>query len=266
MKRHYIHYIRREVRLSDSEPDSTLWFADEQQQQDAGFEQPVYHITCAISGPAAKIEAGDTIWLIGRLYSPWGKLPPSLDARIEVGSVEIKGDNENPTGYRYLAASGSRWFPLADVSDVLETLKTIRRDGKTQALRKNPQQPFGQVLQRIRELESAEPLFSWERALDKNGFDFVSYRLVDGNKKAFEKVESIVSAGGAVFWDRWSFPRRLAERRETVSSEAINKYVENQIGRANTVWGIDSPLYGQKGSYSAIEISLAEALEKYRSV
>jgi hypothetical protein len=264
MESHYIHYIRRQVKLSNSDSDSTLWLAEERQA--AGFEQPEYHITRAINGAAAEIEAGDIIWLVSQLYSPWGKLPPALDARIKVkSSVEIRDNDGNPSGFRYIAANGSRWFPLRDVSGVLDTLKTIRRDGETQPLRKNSRQPIGQVLQRLRKLESAAPLLAWEQTVDKDGFDFVSYRLIDGNKRAFEKVRSITGAGGAVFWDRWSLPRRLTERQNTVSGPAIQKYVEDQIKQAKIVWGIDSPLYGQEGSYSLIEMSLAKKLKKYSS-
>ena len=265
MKRHYIHFIRRQVKLRYALTDSKSWFAEEQAQT-SGFERPQYHITRAINGPAAEIEAGDTIWLISQLYSPWGKLPPALDARVDVKNrVKIKDVNGNLKGFRYKAASTSHWFPLANVSDVLNSLNTVQRNGKTEPLRKNSHQPIGQALQRIRKLESGEPLLAWERTLDKNGFDFVSYRLLDGNKAAFEKVSTIVNGGGAVFWDRWSLPRRLAERREILSDEALQKYIESQIKQAKIVWGINTPLYGQEGSYSATEMLLAKALKIYRS-
>ena len=90
MSNHFIHFNRRQVWVRDTKDDLNLWFAKEQ-NSDAGFERPQYHITRATYGPAKEIRPGDTIWLIGQLYSPWGKLPPALDARIDVANcVQIK--------------------------------------------------------------------------------------------------------------------------------------------------------------------------------
>jgi len=265
MKNHFIHFNRRQVRLLYSNRDFELWFA-EAQSPVAGFERPQYHITRAVNGPAAEVNEGDTIWLIGQLYSPWGKLPPAIDARIDVSTrLELKDDGGNLSGYRYQAAPTSRWFPLADVSTVLDSLKTQRRNGEAEPLRKKPEQPIGQLLQRIRKLESGKPLLFWENTLDENSFDFVSYRIFDGTRAAFVKVKSIVDAGGAVFWDRWSLPRRLAERREFLSDTALEKYIEEQIKRAKVMWAINSPLYGKDGTYSAREMLLGQKLGTYRS-
>lgn len=264
MNKHFIHFNRRQVRLLNLNRNDKLWFAEKQSPL-AGFERPQYHITRAVNGPAAEINEGDTIWLIGQLYSPWGKLPPAVDARIDVGErLELKDNNGNLAGFRYEAAPASRWFPLADVSTALDSLRTRRQDGKAEPLRKKPAQPIGQLLQRIRKLESGEPLIDWENALDENSFDFVSYRILDGTRAAFEKVKSLVDAGKAVFWDRWSLPRRLAERREFLSDEALEKYIEEQLKRAKIVWAINSPLYGKEESYSAREMLLGQKLGTYR--
>ena len=115
-------------------------------------------------------------------------------------------------------------------------------------------------------MESAEPLLDWQRKLDEDGFDFISYRILDGTKSAFQKVKSLIKDGSIVFWDRWSLPRRLAERREIVSDKALQKYIEKQIENAKVVWAINSPLYGQVGSYSADEMLLAKKLGTYHLV
>ena len=100
-------------------------------------------------------------------------------------------------------------------------------------------------------LVSSEPLLLWEQALEAQAFHFVSYRLQDGTRSAFDKVQALVAEGVPVFWDRWSLPRRLAERREVLHDTVLNQYIAGEITRAAVVWGIDSPLYDEEGSYSA---------------
>jgi hypothetical protein len=277
MGKHFIHFNRRQVRMVIPGHHTDPWFA-EAQSTSGGFYRPKYHITRATSGPTAQVEPGDTIWLIGQLYSPWGNLPPAIDARIDVaqrtewhgesahgqGSPQRAGENP-PCGFRFQAAQSSRWFCLADVSAVLPCLQTQRSDGRIAPLHKKPEQPIGHALRRMRRLVSGEPLLLWEQALEAQAFHFVSYRLRDGTRSAFDKVKALVAEGVPLFWDHWSLPRRLAERREVLEDTALNTHIKGEIARAAVVWGIDSPLYHEAGSYSARERELVRRLGTFRA-
>jgi hypothetical protein len=264
MQRHFIHYIRRQVRLVYSKGEPSPWFA-EMQADVAGLQGPKYHVTRSISGAAVEVEACDIIWLIGQLYSPWGHLPPAIDARIDVAvKSEIRDQRGHLRGYRFQAAETSPWFPLADATELLGVLETQDRKGRISPLREQANRQIGQFLQRMRRLNSGDPLVKWESELKMRGFEFVSYRVCDGTHAAFNKVKSIVDTGRSVFWDRWSLPRRLAERREKLQDPALEAQLHEQIRQAAIVWGIESPLYGQENSYSHREMTLAKTLGKFR--
>lgn len=236
------------------------WFS-ELQPEPAGFARPEYHVTRAANGPAAAVRPGDSIWLVAQLYTPWGKLPAALDARIDVSTV---GPRHRGSGFRYAAAEGSRWFPLADVAGVLVRLESLRLDGTTQPVVKDLSRPIGRYLQRMRCLTSAAPLRVWEEQLSSSGVHFISYRIADGTRAAFQLAHELSGAGVPFFWDRWSLPRRLAERREVVGESALDGRIEDYIRRAEVVWGVETPLYRQSGSYAERERQLASNLGTYR--
>ena len=231
MGNNFIHFNRREARLQFPDKPDDPWFA-ELQPDVAGFEIPKYHVTRANDGPAAEVKPGDTIWLIGQLYAPWGKLPAALDARIEVASCR-PGRNQN--GFRYSALPSSRWFPLADATAVLSTLHSCRSDGSIHPVIKDANRPAGQFLRRMRRLASAAPLRRWEAELDAKGFDFISYRICDGTRAASEKAQALIAQGIPVFWDRWSLPRRLAERREARQQSARVSILACEVRRNRRV-------------------------------
>jgi hypothetical protein len=220
---HFIHYIRRRVRFSYTQKKPSFWFAEVQSNK-AGLDRPRYHITRSKIGVASEIKSGDIIWLIAQLYSLSGSLPPAVDARIDVEcSSMIRGKGGHSIGYRFQAAETSRWFPLADASNVLSTLKTHDSSDGISSLWPEPNKPIGYSLQRIRRLASGEPLINWQTEIDQPSFEFISYRVCDGTSSAFEKVKSCVVEGRSIFWDRWSLPRRLAERREKIDDPALEK-------------------------------------------
>jgi hypothetical protein len=70
--------------------------------------KPSYHITRQREGAATRIQAGDVLWLIGQIFSPWGTLAPGLDAKINVDSVRRGRNGET----KFIAGRGSAWFPL----------------------------------------------------------------------------------------------------------------------------------------------------------
>lgn len=258
----FIHYLPRKVRILSPAKPGTAWYVDLQKPV-SGFERPQYHVTRAASGPAAKIRPGDTIWIISQLYSRWGVLPPAVDARMEVASVCTLRKGGEITGYRYNAAGRSRWFPLADATVEMQALKTVNSKGQINELWPAPHLPIGCYLQQPRKLMTGERLGRWEKQLDDRGFDFVSYRLRDGTPAAFKAVQALVSAGQCVWWDRWSLPRGLAERREHVADGHLQSYLVGQLSRAKKVWGIDSPYYDEPGSYSCLEKQHASQLGKF---
>lgn len=257
---HFVHYLRREVVQVAYDNPSDPWFA-ENQPDDQGLATPAFHVTRCTQGPAVRVAIGDTIWLFAQLFSPWGKLPPALDARIEVTAIARPG---NANGFRFKAGPESTWFPLSDASKTLSSLRTITADGATTSLLSSAMQPVGRALQSIRELDNEKVVLRSASKLAVAKVDFVSYRLLDGTRDAFMKVRQLVQDGRAVFWDRWSLPRRLAERREFLKDRALDDHIRNQIEAASVVWGIATPLYGADNSYSEKELSLASDLKKLR--
>ncbi len=263
MQNHFIHYYQRCVRVKFPHNIEHPWFA-EVQASDEGFSTPKFHATRSTKGPAVHVRPGDTIWLVSQLYSPWGNLSPALDARIDVADSEVK--NYGGGGFRYRAAISSQWFPLLDCSDLLLELQTTAKNGQLHPLLKNPIQPIGYSLQSIRQLASGELLQAWERELLSKDVHFISYRIKDGTQDAFRKAKSLICEGVPFFWDRWSLPRRLAERREIVSDEKLDLYIKAIIESSALVWGIETPEYAANGSYSLMERNFAMELGKYQPV
>lgn len=261
MPNHFIHYLSRKIYLHYPEDANDPWFAEFQNPED-GFDKPMYHTTKRQTGVFKEIQNGDTIWLISQLYSPWGVLSPALDAKIDV--CEITKDKDGRT--RFKAAETSSWFPLADVSTIISKLQTVTGTGKRNLLVSHSAKPIGFYLQNIRKLYSADELINWANYLEKKELNFISYRIKDGTKKAFEQVKLLMSQQKVVFWDRWSLPRRLAERRENVCDSVFESYLENTIKESNIVYGIETPLYGEKGTYSEKEKQIASLSAKYRVI
>lgn len=260
MGRSFIHFNRRDVKLRFPSDPNDPWYSEFQRPSD-GFDRPRYHVTRAVHGPASQVERGDTVWLVGQLYTPWGEiLPATLDARIDVADIGLP---ENGVGYRYTAASSSRWFPLARSTECLQHLETAKGRSTKNKIWENPSRPIGHYLQRMRVLKNDDYLRMWETALESKSLHFVSYRIRDGSYAAFELVKDLLSRDVAIFWDRWSLPRRLAERREAVGDEPLNEAIMSAIHSVEAVWGVESPLYGAKNSYSLRERALALALGKY---
>jgi hypothetical protein len=253
--KHFVHYLKREIK-GWSKKDN-LFYADAQ-APDAGFDRPMFHATRGKSGPLLNIEIGSVIWLFSTLKSPWGKLPPSLDAKFIVSGIE---DTEK--GKRFHAHEDSKWFPLSDATHILQRLSTIDRNGKENALWTNTNQPIGYFTQSIRQLNSGELLDGYSNKLLKSEMDFISYRIMDGTEQAFMKAADLTSTGGNVFWDRYCLPRRLSERREFVSNEKLDEYLLKKIRTASRVFGIESEKYYEQGSYASKEAALAKELNKY---
>ena len=263
MGSHFIHYNRRDVRLRFPSDPRDPWFSELQGESD-GFDRPRYHVTRAVDGPAASVEAGDTIWLVGQLYAPWGDhLPATLDARIEVADVRPRTGG---SGYRFSAAETSRWFPLAECTAQLYALETVSASEGVSLLWKDHARPIGHYLRRMRKLSSSQGLQQWEAGLQARPLHFISYRIRDGSQPAFDCAQRLFKQGARVFLDRWCLPRRLAERREAVGDAPLDNTLLESIREAEVVWGVESPLYAAPGSYTARERDLARSLNKYRSV
>lgn len=261
MKQHFIHYLPRRVVAKLPTQPSAPWFA-EARALATGFARPTYHVTRSQHGPTASVRPGDVIWIVSQLASPWGTLPPAIDARINVGRVEISADGRR----RFTAARSSAWFPLYDATRLIAELETIDASDKRTRLRPDPAIPIGQVLQSMRKLADATPLIRNLEKLATNPLNFISYRISDGTFDAFRKAAQLMRQGQSVYWDRWCLPRRLAERRELVSIPALNRHLMTKLKNSQIVWGIESPLYAEPTSYSAKERTRAIALGTYKRV
>ncbi|MBF8753631.1 hypothetical protein IRZ57_00410 [Pseudomonas guariconensis] len=202
------------------------------------------------------------MWIVGQIFSPWGVLAPGIDASIEVGRVEEMDEGK----LRFVASEQSHWYALSDISRVLPLLRTVTAAGGSNPMCRNDVTTVGQYLQSIRQLESAEPLQMHVEELRRQPLNFISYRICDGTRAAFEKTKALMSTRQPVFWDRWCLPRRLAERRELVSNESLDRHLMKQIASAGVVWGIESPAYSAPGSYSEKEKHRAMQLGIYQPV
>lgn len=258
---HFAHYIRRTISLSPGGVDNALPYV-ENQTDDQGFERPLYHSVPKSSGAASRAKEGDTFWLFSQLRTPWGELLPSLDARIVVKSITKTGLGAS-TRTRFAATETSEWFPIFDASALLSTLLSQNAIGKCQPVLSPKASTVGQALRFPREISNAEEIIAHCNSLKSTPMDFVSYRMVDGTRAAFQLVRSLTKEGKSVFWDRWSLPRRMSERGERLSNLALDRRIQQAIFASRRVWGVESPGYAVKGSYSLLEKALATELRKF---
>ena len=261
MAKHYIHYFKRRIKTRVSKKEEDAFWA-QPQDEDAGFDQPEFHTTRRGTGPASEIVEGDVIWLISLIESPWGKTRASLDGKVIVGKVE-KPESES---VKFHADQGSKWYNLNDIENHLALLKSTDSKGRIKDLVPPGATGIGLYLQSIRRLANPEILIERANELDQTPFDFISYRIKDGTKPAFMKVQELLANNKLVFWDRYGLPRRLSERKEQVDTGKLDAHLMNKIAEASTVWGIESPLYKEKDSYSEKEYNMAVQLDKYEKV
>jgi len=265
MASEYIHYIKRQVVTRYPKDPLDPWFA-ELQAYENGIDTPIFHVTSSVSWPATVIKEGDTIWLVSKLDSPWGALPPSIDAKIIIKSINTTQNADGKSKTRYQASSESRWFPLTSATDFLAGLSILSKSGKSSKPYCAKKNNVGQAFQSIKQIESPTSINEWAAEIQAVDFDFISYRIADGTKAAFFLAHALMDKGRSVFWDRWSLPRRLAERRELVSDQTLDWFLIKQIGKSRIVWGVESSKYNEAGSYSAKEKAIAMKLNKYQPV
>jgi len=261
----YIHYVKRRIVTRYPKDIASPWYSELQTYSD-GFNNPCFHVTRLKSWPVKNIEVGDVIWLVGQLSSPWGKLPPSIDAKIKVASVESVRENEEIVKYKFLAQTDSRWLPLNDATELFGNLQTVSKAGKISTPCNIRASNIGQAFQSIKKIANSSLIDDYVSHIESLTYDFISYRIADGTRMAFEKSSSLMNSGKSVFWDRWSLPRRLAERRELVEDLMLDKLLLQKINDSSIVWGVESPRYNEVGSYSSKEKILAVKLKKYRSI
>lgn len=259
----YIHYVKRTILSRNPKDINSPWFS-ELQKYDHGFDKPVYHVTRSNSWPANIVKPGDTIWLVSQISSPWGKLPPSIDASIFVKSVDKIFDERGKIKFRFNAGNDSKWFPLADAAKIIEKLAVVSKNNKITKPYSQKMDNLGQAFQSMRKIHSLDIIRQWAQEVSERDLHFISYRVVDGTQMAFIKIDSLLKKDLCVFWDRWSLPRRLAERRELVSDKSLDLILTQNIQKAQVVWGIESPKYSETGSYSAKEKMFASSLGKYK--
>lgn len=268
---HFAHYLPRRV-VSYSAKAQQFLMAQAQEPGD-GFDRPQYHVTRQRTGPATRIQPGDTIWLFSTLSSPWGTLPPSLDAQIIVERRE-----ELPDGtLKFHAAEGSQWFLLANATDCIKQLTTKNTRGEVSPLLppSEAEIKLGNYLQSARLLVDVAPLAAYSTYVLNGKYSFISYRLKDGMKGAFEHADRLLRTPQTgqkhpevLFWDRYCLPRRLVERREVVSSTHLDELLFGKIRaqQCDVVWGVETPGYLEESSYGAAERRVAKEAGKYQPV
>lgn len=262
MVSNYIHYVKREITLNPPSDANSPFYA-ELQAYESGFDSPRFHVTRSKSWPVSEVKEDDVIWLVAQLSSPWGKLPPSIDGKIIVGGVQAIKEVEGGTKIRFSAKEGSMWFPLVDATTTLSRLEVILKNNNVRTPFDKHLDNLGQAYQSMKKLHNPDILVDWESKVKSMNFEFISYRIADGTQSAFFRARKQIAKGRSVFWDRWSLPRRLSERRELVSDEALDTLLMNKVKESKVVWGIESPRYDEVGSYSKKEKELAEKMGKY---
>lgn len=189
--------------------------------------------------------------------------------KVQGAARDSSGDFEMPAVHLTRAVNGTvRKVRERDVIWLVSQLKTpwgslppaiMPAAGGEEALWRDPVRPVGQYLQSMRELRDGDAFEHWHAAVSAGDTEFVSYRQIDGTAFAFHHVAARLQAGKSVFWDRWSLPRSVAERRESAPAQLLDPYLEDAIDRAGVVWGIESARYGEDASYSAYEKRYAGA-------
>lgn len=260
MNNQFIQYTKRKIVLRYPLDPTDVWYSELQDNED-GFYAPVFHVTRSASWPVTEIRTGDIIWLVGQLESPWGRLPPSVDAKIVVSSAT---ELALPKRIRFSAGDNSKWFPLRNASAMLSELTVISRSGNESQPYHPSKNNLGQAFQSIKKLANPNVLSDWAQMIDCADYDFVSYRIKDGTNRAFHAVSDLMKEGRSIFWDRWSLPRRLAERRELVNDTALDRILEHRIKNSSITWGIETPAYADPSSYSEREKKYAIAEGKYQ--
>lgn len=260
--KHFAHYIKRTVVTAGVSSQARDLPYAEPQPETQGFSLPTYHSVPLNSGVALRVGVGDTIWLFSQLNSPWGSLPPSLDGKIEVGEI---AKSQGAAGrYRFGANDNSKWYPLFSAIELAGELNAIDAQGDVRDLLNTPRTAIGQALQFLREIADPAPLLKHAARVEEMAPDFISYRMVDGTRTAFELAAWLLVNQHAVFWDRWSLPRRLAERDEHVAAVTLDEHIATAIEHARIVWGVHSERYAMAGSYSKLEKECAVRLGKFR--
>jgi hypothetical protein len=254
---HFIQYIHRRVLLPTQSSRESRKFATPE-PDDPPFTTPTRHVL-PNQTIIRSIRDGDTVWLISQMSlrrankTLW--LPIALDARINVNaSPTLEGTN-----WVTAAAEGSRWFPLADARCVFDELQSIGNRGAIASLATGKKIAVGRNFQSMRRLENADALLRWADRLAGTEVEFISYRQIDGTAAAFDFVSLRLAAGSTLFWDKWSLPRRLCERREEVSSRPLDETILGALDKAICVWGLESPLYHEVGRYAEKEAARARA-------
>lgn len=260
MSNHFIHYIRRRITLSGSNDCCVFEYGN--QNVDDGIWQPNYHITRKTNGVILNVEIGSVIWIFSVLCSPWGKIGPSLDAKIVVENVEKTDEGK----FKFIANKESLWFPLCNASAVLTKLETVDKKGTLSQLITDNEKPLGIYLQSLRQLSNSDILINWSNKIIESKYDFISYRIADGIEKSFYKAKELFNENINIFWDRFSLPRRLAERREFIDDKNLDEFILFKIDNCDKVWGVETPKYAEKESYSFKEMEYAKKRNKYSSV
>lgn len=184
MGKHSNDYVPRRVVVSFPRDPKSPWFANARSTT-AGFRIPQSQVVRAKKGPPLRVCEGGTIWLVSQLVTPWAVLPPGIDARLCVSKI-IRRPHDV---LEYQAGRYSSWLPLANAMTLLVRLSTRAGNGGVAPLlgpHRWDGMSVGPYLQSMRELASGEEFLEWARTLRDRPMNFISYRICDGTRQAYE--------------------------------------------------------------------------------
>jgi TIR domain len=225
VKRHFLAWIPHE------RPDTAPIIDDKSSISTRAFK-PTAHVTG--QRLAQRVRTGDIIWLVGS-YRRMGRPEASFDGRIVVANVRKEGNK-----LIFAAGDGSAWLPWVDSTELLYSCKFATRRGLITLERSRA---LGQQLRFTLQISSRSALEveGFARAVLRRPSLFVSYRWAKSSDVVAALIPMLSALGYAVWWDRWSGPRRLA--KEKAPSPELALMLAMAIEHASTALVVLSPGY-----------------------
>jgi hypothetical protein len=208
------------------------------------------------------------IWLVSVLRSGRRYMPPSLDARIDVGEAFDRWHGQAPPYVRRLLdtykyaftaePSRSYYLPWLDASQLLQGLRFVGETAPSwlDNIRAENWSLLPRNLQTPRVLTAADAALVEEFAARARSASvaFLSYRWGEGTEAAREVALGLSEVGVAVWWDRWSMPRSVAELKGEIPSEGVCRAIEAGCSSCRYGIAIKSESYASpKSPWTTIE-------------
>jgi hypothetical protein len=189
---------------------------------------PLRHVTGQI-GLSSRLSVGDVIWLV-RSTKSLGRFEAALDGRISVAKIE-REDELDRQKLVVKAGEGSAWLPWRDAGVLIRACRFRSGAG---SVRLHPDRSLAQQLRITRQLDpdSAPQVEAFADEIRSSRSVFVSYRWQESGELVPLILPLLAERGLAVWWDRWSGPRRL--REECAPDDDLAQMLSLAIGRSDT--------------------------------